>query len=81
MIYLTALALILIAFITYVVLSMQHQRSLEELWREERQDLLNRAMAKDIQEYKEMTAEPVKYEPVTVSEEKEYWMEVEENKR
>lgn len=81
MIYLTALALILIAFISYVVLSMQHQRILEEQWREERQDLLNRIMAKDIQEYKEVSSEPVEYEPVTVSEEDEYWMEIEEQKR
>jgi type III secretory pathway component EscR len=81
MIYLTALALILIAFIMYVVLSMQHQRNLEEQWREERQDLLNRVMAKDIQEYKEVSSKPVEYEPVTVSEEDEYWMEIEEQKR
>lgn len=81
MINLTALGMVLIAFIAYVVLSMQHQRQLEAQWREERQDLLDRAMAKDMQEYKEMTAEPVKYEPVVVSEEDEYWMEIEEQKR
>ncbi|WP_447579920.1 hypothetical protein [Acinetobacter baumannii] len=81
MIYLTTLALVLIAFISYVVQSMQHQRRLEEQWREERQDLLNRVMAKDIQEYIEVSSDPVEYEPVTLTDEDEYRMEIEEQKR
>jgi hypothetical protein len=53
----------------------------EQDWKEERQDLFNRIMSKDVAEYKEITSEPVSFEPVTVSEEKEYWMEIEEQKR
>lgn len=53
----------------------------EQQFKEERQDMLDRLMAKDIAEYKEMTSEPVKYEPVTVTDETEYWNEIEEQKR
>lgn len=64
----------IILFLVYI-----HNR--EQQFTEERQDLLDRLMAKDITEYKELTSEPVNYEPVAVTEEKEYWMEIEEQKR
>lgn len=44
-------------------------------------DLMDRAMSKDFVEYKEQTQEPVIYEPVTLTDEQEYWNEIEENKR
>jgi hypothetical protein len=52
----------------------------EEQFAKERNDLLDRIMARTYVEYKEQTAEPVKYEPVTVTEEDEYWRELEEKK-
>jgi membrane protein implicated in regulation of membrane protease activity len=55
-----------------------HQK--EQQHKEERKDLLDRIMARDYVEYKEQTTEPVKYEPVTVTEEDEYWREIEERK-
>ncbi len=48
--------------------------------KEERKDLMDRIMSKDFVEYKETTSDPVKYSPVTVTEEDEYWREVEDNK-
>ena len=53
---------------------MQHRAEQKE------QDMLNRLMSKDLEEYKEMVNEPVKYEPVSVTDEQEYWMEIEEQK-
>ncbi|TCJ93413.1 UNVERIFIED_ORG: hypothetical protein BDK47_13333 [Anoxybacillus amylolyticus] len=50
----------------------------EQQHKEERKDLLDRIMS--YTEYKEQTAEPVKFEPVTVTEEDEYWREIEERK-
>ncbi|WP_057766706.1 hypothetical protein [Cytobacillus praedii] len=52
----------------------------EEQMKEERKDLMDRIMSKDFVEYKETTSDPVKYSPVTVTEEDEYWREVEDNK-
>jgi hypothetical protein len=52
----------------------------EEQMKKERADLLDRIMARTYVEYKEQTAEPVKYEPVTVTEQDEYWMELQEKK-
>jgi hypothetical protein len=52
----------------------------EEQMKKERADLLDRIMARNYVEYKEQTAEPVKYEPVVVTEEEEYWRELEEKK-
>jgi hypothetical protein len=47
---------------------------------EERKDLMDRIMSKDYVEYKEQTTEPISYTPVTMTEEAEYWREIEENK-
>jgi hypothetical protein len=52
----------------------------EEQFAKERNDLLDRIMSRNFTEYKEHTAEPIKYEPVTVTEEDEYWRELEEKK-
>jgi hypothetical protein len=52
----------------------------EEQMKKERADLLDRIMARTYVEYKEQTSEPVKYEPVVVTEEEEYWRELEEKK-
>jgi hypothetical protein len=64
--------------IVCVLLVYIHQ--MERLNKEERKDLLDRIMAKNYVEYKEQTSEPVKYEPVVVTEEDEYWRELEERK-
>jgi hypothetical protein len=64
--------------IVCVLLVYIHQ--MERLNKEERKDLLDRIMAKNYVEYKEQTSEPVKYEPVVVTEEDEYWRELEEKK-
>jgi hypothetical protein len=64
--------------IVCVLLVYIHQ--MDKLNKEERKDLLDRIMAKNYVEYKEQTSEPVKYEPVVVTEEDEYWRELEEKK-
>jgi hypothetical protein len=64
--------------IVCVLLVYIHQ--MEKQNKEERKDLLDRIMARNYVEYKEQTAEPVKYEPVTVTEQDEYWMELQEKK-
>lgn len=51
----------------------------DEQYKEERKDYLNRLMAKDFVEYKEQT-ENVQYEPVVLTEEEEYYREIEEQK-
>lgn len=48
---------------------------------DERKDLLDRVMSKDFTQYKEYTVEPVKYDPVDVSEEEEYNREIEAMKQ
>ncbi|WP_026562485.1 hypothetical protein [Bacillus sp. J37] len=68
-----------ILFATIVVLLIQlHKR--EEANKQERQDLMDRLMSKDFAEYKEQTGEMLKFEPITVSEEDEYYREIEESK-
>lgn len=52
----------------------------EEQTKKERADLLDRIMSKDFVEYKEQTEEPVQYEPVVLSEQDEYYREIEDRK-
>lgn len=68
--FLFIIVMMLIVFIYYRESQMQ----------EERKDLMDRIMSKDYVEYKEQTTEPISYTPVTMTEEAEYWREIEENK-
>lgn len=53
----------------------------EEQQQQERKDLLDRIMSRSFVEYKEQTTAPIKYEPVSVSEQAEYWREIEEQRK
>lgn len=53
---------------------MQHRAEQKE------QDMLNRLMSKDLEEYKDFIVEPVQYDPVIKTDEDEYWQEIEERK-
>lgn len=63
--------------IIVLLLYLMYKR--EEQYKEERKDYLDRLMAKDFVEYKEQ-AEHVQYEPVVLTEEEEYYREIEEQK-
>jgi hypothetical protein len=67
------LFLVIAALITYLFIR-------EEKNRVERQDLMDRLMSKDFVEYKESVSEPVEFEPVSMTEEQEYWKEIEDQK-
>lgn len=71
--YLFLTIVALLCFLVYERIARQVDQERE---REERQDLLDRLMARNFVEYKEQTQEPVRYEPVSVSEEEEYWREL-----
>lgn len=70
-----------VALFCTIVLLLHHMSKREEQNRLERKDLLDRIMSRNFTEYKEHTSEPVKYEPVTLTEEDEYFREVEEQKQ
>lgn len=63
--------------IIILLLILMYKR--EEQYKEERKDYLDRLMAKDFVEYKAET-ESVKYDPVVLTEEEEYYREIEEQK-
>lgn len=67
------LCLALIAFMVY-----SYTREKEN--REERQDLMNRVMAKDFTEYAVHTQPTPSYEPVNMTDELEYYNEIEDRK-
>lgn len=69
------LTLLLTIGVLLVFLYVREQQN-----RDERKDLLDRIMSRTFVEYKEQTAAPVKYEPVSVSEQAEYWREIEEHR-
>jgi hypothetical protein len=64
-----------------IILLLHHISKHEEQNRLERKDLLDRIMARNYTEYKEQITEPIKYEPVTITEEDEYLREVEEQQK
>jgi predicted Holliday junction resolvase-like endonuclease len=75
--FLFVIVILLIVFIYMRESQMQEER---KDFQEERKDLMDRIMSKDYVEYKEQTTEPISYTPVTMTEEAEYWREIEENK-
>jgi hypothetical protein len=76
-----SLAITSIALFSTIVSLLYYLYKREEQNRFERKDLLDRIMSRDFTEYKEHTSEPIKYEPVTLTEEDEYLREVEEQKQ
>lgn len=75
------LSVVSVALFCTIALLLHHISKREEQNRLERKDLLDRIMSRNFMEYKEHTSEPIKYEPVTVTEEDEYLREVEEQKQ
>lgn len=70
----TALTIIIISLLYYLhVKERQHNEVVKEL--------MDRIMAKDFVEYKEQTTETKTYDPVVVTEEDEYYREIEEMKQ
>lgn len=61
-----------------IVLLLYFAYKREEQFKEERKDYLDRIMSKDFVEYKQ--TESVQYEPVVLTEEEEYYREIEEQK-
>lgn len=69
----------------YLLFAVIIAQFVERAWTQHRheqkeQDMLNRLMSKDLEEYREFTVEPVQYEPVIKTDEDEYWQEIEERK-
>lgn len=74
----SAIAIIALATTNIYTLYTNHRES--KAWQEERKDIYDRLMSKDLTEYKEQTAAPITYAAVSKDDDDLYRQEIEDNK-